>query len=66
MAAGDLAQALAVPAIAEDGITIDSDRLPSDVPSLELGPPHACADPFDDEVAFEFGDGADDDHDGPA
>ena len=34
--------------------------------AFEPGAPHAGADPLDDQVAFEFGDGADDDHDGAA
>src|SRR5580704_3850715 len=34
--------------------------------AFELGPPHAGANSLDDQVALEFGDGPDDDHNGPA
>jgi len=36
------------------------------VTALELGSPHAGSHALDDQVAFEFGDRTDDDHDGPA
>ncbi len=38
----------------------------SDVPAFETSAPHAGAHPLDDQVAFELGDGADDDDDGAA
>ena len=41
-------------------------RLPADAVSFETGAPHAGADPLDDQVAFEFGDRGDNDHDGAA
>ena len=63
---GDLAQALSALAIAKDGFTIEIERPAADVTSFEPGAPHAGAHPLDDQVAFEFGDGADDDDDGPA
>jgi hypothetical protein len=66
MTARDLPQALAVASIAEDGIAIEFERLPSDVPALELGSPHAGSHTLDDQVAFEFRDRSDDDDDGPA
>lgn len=56
-----LAQALTVLPVAVDGGPIQDQSLPSDMPALELGPPHAGAHPLDDQAAFEFGDGADDD-----
>ena len=34
--------------------------------AFKTGAPHAGAHPLDDEAAFKFGDGADDDYDGPA
>jgi hypothetical protein len=34
--------------------------------TFEAGAPHAGADPLDDQVAFELGDGPDDDYDRPA
>ena len=43
-----------------------SSGLPADVAAFEPGAPHAGAHPLDDQVAFELGDGADDDHDGAA
>jgi hypothetical protein len=38
----------------------------ADVLAFETGAPHAGAHPFDDEVALQLSDGADDNHDGPA
>ena len=56
-----------VPAsVSLDRFTIQIQRLASDVSSFELGAPHAGADSLDDQVAFELGDGSDDDHDGTA
>ena len=54
MAFGDLAQALAAAAVAEDSFAIDSDGLSSDVPALEPGSPHAGFHSLDDQVAFEL------------
>jgi len=36
------------------------------MPALQPGAAHPCPYPFDDEVAFQFRDGADDDDDGPS
>jgi len=66
MAFGDLAQALAALAVAEDSFAIDGDGLPADVPALEPGAPHAGAHPLDDQVAFKLRDRTDDDDDSPA
>ena len=52
--------------VALDGGVVEDQRIPADVPAFEPGPPHAGAHPLDDQVAFEFGDSADDDHNGPA
>ena len=62
----DLAQALTEPAIATDRFPVEVQRLATDVLAFELGPAHAGPDPLDDQVAFEFGDRPDDDHDGAA
>src|SRR4051794_30352028 len=64
--AGQLAQALAVAAIADDGIAIEFKRPAADVAPFEPGAPHAGAHPLDNKVAFELGDGADDDYYGAA
>lgn len=66
MFSGDLAQALAEPPVAKDGFPIEVERLSADAPALELGPAHAGADTFDDQVPFELGDRTDDDNDGAA
>ena len=66
MSAGDLAEALTLAAVALDPGAIELERRSTDGPALEARPPHAGLDPLDDQVAFEFCDGADDDHDGPA
>jgi hypothetical protein len=34
------------------------ERSPSDVPSLQPSAAHSCPHPFDDEIPFEFCDGA--------
>ena len=61
-----LPQAVTLLAVAEDGGSIEDQGFSSDMPAFELGPPHAGAHSFDDQVAFQFGDCADDDYDGPA
>ena len=66
MSFGDLAEAQTAATIAEDSLSIYSDRIAADMPALELGSPHAGPDSLDDQVALQFGDGADDDDDGPA
>ena len=66
MAAGDLAQTLALAAFAVDCPTVDREGLPTDVTAFELGSPHAGSHALDDQVAFEFGDRTDDHDDGPA
>jgi hypothetical protein len=38
----------------------------TDVPALQAAPPHAGTHSLDDQVAFQFGDRADDHHDGAA
>jgi hypothetical protein len=54
--------------VAEQCNAIDLARSASDLAAFEAGAPHAGAHPFDNQVAFEFGDGADDDreHSTPA
>ena len=64
--AGDLAEAVAVPPISDDGSVVEFQRRPADGTTFEARAPHAGAHPLDDEVAFELGDGADDHDDGPA
>ena len=66
MAFGDLAQALAMLAVAYDRGMVQHQRIAADVLAFEAGAPHAGAHPFDNEVALQLSDGADDDHDGPA
>lgn len=66
MVSRDLAQALAEPVVAEDGFPVEAGRLPTDVLVFEFDTVHAGPDPLDDQVAFEFRDRSDDDHDGAA
>ena len=66
MGFGDLAQALAILAVAVDGGVVELQRITADVLAFKTGAPHAGAHPFDDEVALKLCDGADDDHDGSA
>ena len=65
MTTSDLTQAFATATIAEDGLPIDLDGLPSDVPAFQPGSSHAGTNPFNDQVAFELRDRADDHDDGP-
>ena len=59
---GDLAQAASSLAVADDDAAIDVQWPAPDMLALELGAPHAGAHPLDDQVTFQLGDGADDDH----
>jgi hypothetical protein len=61
-----LAQALPALAICKNRFSIEIERRAADVPAFKASAPHAGAHPLDDQAAFEFGDGADDDDDGPA
>ena len=61
----DVGQAVAAVAVAEDSNPVDLERTPADMPALQPGPAHAGTYPFDDEVAFQFCDRADDDDHGP-
>jgi hypothetical protein len=65
MGGGDLAQTLSACALLENSDPVDIERAPADVPPLQPGATHSCPHPFDDEIAFELSDGADDDDDGP-
>jgi hypothetical protein len=61
-----MVEALSAGTVPKNGNAIDVERPAADVPSLESGPAHSCADPFDDQIPFQFGDGPDDDDHGPA
>jgi len=63
---GDLPQALALAAVALDWAMVQFEPIAADVAAFEACAPHAGAHPLDDQVAFEFGNGADDNHDGTA
>jgi hypothetical protein len=65
MRLGDLTQTLAPSALLKNSNAIDIEWPPADMPSLEPCSAHSCPHPFDDEIPFEFCDGADDDHDSP-
>ena len=62
----DRAQTIALAPIAQDGLPIEIKRRPADVPAFKPCTAHSGANSFDDEVAFEFGDGSDDHHNGPS
>jgi hypothetical protein len=64
MRLGDLTQALAPSALLENSNPIDIEWPPADMPAFQPGAAHACPHLLDDEIPFEFCDGADDDHDG--
>src|ERR1035437_9024752 len=65
MAFSDLTDTLAMLTISLDGEVVQDQRISTDVLAFEPGAPHSGAHSLDDQVAFQFGDGADDDHDGP-
>ena len=60
VALGQLPESHAATSIAKDGIAIDVEAERVDTSAFELGTTHAGSDTLDDEVALEFGDGADD------
>ena len=64
--AGDLAQALSVLAVPNDGRAVEIKGPASDMRSFQAGAPHAGAHPLDDQAAFQLGNGADDHDDGAA
>ncbi len=64
MGGGDLAEALATIPLPEHRDPIHVDWPAADVAAFEPGPAHAGPDSFDDEVALQLGDRADDDHNG--
>src|ERR1019366_3903438 len=66
MAFSDLTDTLAMLTVSLDGEVIQDQRIAADVLAFRPGAPHAGAHPLDNQVAFEFGDCTDDDHDGPA
>jgi hypothetical protein len=66
MAFGDLAQALAMLAVADDRGMVQHQRIAADVLAFKAGAPHAGSDTLDDQVALQLGDSADDNHDGSA
>jgi len=66
MGLGDLGQAVAAGAVLEDSDPIDVEWTPADMSALQPGAAHSCPHPFDDEVALQLGDGADDDDDRPS
>jgi hypothetical protein len=61
----DLSQALTAGTVLEDSDPVDVEWPPADMPAFQAGAAHPCSHPLDDEIPFEFCDGADDDHDGP-
>ena len=58
-----LAETLSPLSVPQDGIAVESEWLPSDMPAFEPGAAHPGADSLDDQVALKFGDGPDDDND---
>ena len=63
---GYLTETLPEMAITQDGLSIQNECGATDGSAFQFGAPHAGADSLDDQVAFQFSDGADDDDDGPA
>ncbi|MGB9256693.1 MAG: hypothetical protein WCC25_17775, partial [Candidatus Korobacteraceae bacterium] len=56
-----LPEAEAMLAIAQHGLTIDDQPGTADVLAFQSGAPHAAAHSFDDQIAFEFADRAQND-----
>jgi hypothetical protein len=66
VAFSDLAKALAMLAVSLDGGVVQDHGISADVLAFKASAPHAGALALEDQVTFQFGNGADDDHDGPA
>src|ERR1035438_4624882 len=66
MAFGDLSKALATLKVLLDGEIVQHQRSSADTLAFQARAPHAGAHPFNDQAAFEFGDGADDHDESPA
>ena len=66
MGLGDLCQVLTAIALLENSSPVDIEWPATDMPALQPCAGHSYPHPFDDEIPFEFCDGADDDHDGPS
>ena len=64
MRLNNLAEALSLLAISQDGKSIEVERLATDVSALELGSPHSGTNPLDDQISFQFSDRSDDHYDG--
>ena len=62
----DLAQALAILKVFLDSCVIEYQWVAADVLAFVACAPHSGAHAFHYKVAFEFGDGADDDNDSPS
>jgi hypothetical protein len=58
MSFGDLAQALALAAVALDSGTVQYQWVSADMMALDPGAPHAGAHSFDNQVSFQLGNGA--------
>ena len=63
---GELSEALATSAVLYEGVAVDIEWRPAEALTFEPGAAHAGAHPLDDQVAFQLGDRAHDDHHGPA
>jgi hypothetical protein len=66
VAFGDLADTQATLTILLDSGTVQHQGCSADSLAVETCAPHPGTDSLDDEIAFKFGDGADDDDDGAA
>ncbi len=64
MILGDLSDAYAGTAVFHDPREVSLQRGTSDAPAFAARSSESGAHPLDDQVAFQFGDRADDDHDG--
>ena len=66
MALCDLSDALATLPVLLDGEVVEYQRSSADSLAFQTGAPHSGAHPLDDQTAFQFCDGSDDDDDGSA
>src|SRR5438270_13010584 len=66
MVAGDHGETVAASAITQHTGAVNLSRTPSDAHTFELGSAHAGFHSFNDQVAFQFGDGSDNDDHGAA
>ena len=66
MGLSQLGEAVTAGPVPDKGVAIDVEWRPAQALAFQLGAPHAGTNALDNKVAFQLGDGSDDDDHGPA